>query len=248
MIVHDLRSPLTAVTASLKLLNDVIPADNEFAPLVQRTTEASMRAVRKLLNLVDSLLDIAKMESGQMSLDCEPIHLNAVAGNVVLEMDSLARELDVNLAVDVAYDLPLLNIDGEKIERVLLNLVDNALKFTPAGGTVMIQAYPPGQGGAGDGRLRVQVSDTGPGVPEEYKTRLFDRFVQIDGLRGRRRGTGLGLTFCRLAVEAHGGRIWIEDNPAGGSIFAFTVPVAELPPQADDDLFPAEGDASGPLL
>ncbi len=250
MIVHDLRSPLTAVTASLKLLNDVIPADNEFAPLVQRTTEASMRAVRKLLNLVDSLLDIAKMESGQMSLDCEPIHLNAVAGNVVLEMDSLARELDVNLAVDVAYDLPLLNIDGEKIERVLLNLVDNALKFTPAGGTVMIQAYPPGQGGAGDGRLRVQVSDTGPGVPDEYKARLFDRFVQIDGLRGRRRGTGLGLTFCRLAVEAHGGRIWIEDNPAGGSIFAFTVPIAEVPPQADEDLFPTadDGDISGPLL
>ncbi len=231
MIVHDLRGPLTAVTASLKLLNDVIPASSEYAQLVHTTTEASQRAVRKLLNLVDSLLDIAKMESGQLNLDRQPVALNAVCSNVVLEMDSLARELDVVLAVDVPYDLPELDIDAEQIERVLLNLVDNALKFTPAEGRVIIAARQPGVG-AREGFVRIEVSDTGPGIPDEYKERLFTRFVQMEGTRGRRRGTGLGLSFCRLAVDAHGGQIWIEDNPAGGAVFAFTLPVATArPPQ-----------------
>jgi signal transduction histidine kinase len=82
------------------------------------------------------------------------------------------------------------------------------------------------------GFIRVDVSDTGPGVPDEYKARLFDRFVQMEGAHGRRRGTGLGLTYCRLTIEAHGGTIWIEDNPAGGAIFAFTLPVADVPPEA----------------
>ena len=229
MIVHDLRSPLTAVTASLKLLHDLAPQDSEFTPIVQRTTEASARAVRKLLNLVDSLLDIGKMESGQLALEHEPTHLNAVVDNVVTELESLARELDINLAVMIPYDLPPLNIDRGHIERVILNVVDNALKFTPANGTVKLQAFLPGESSAPEGFVRVEVSDTGPGIPDEYKERLFNRFVQVDNVRGRRRGTGLGLTFCRLSVEAHRGKIWIEDNPVGGAVFAFTLPVAQIP-------------------
>jgi NtrC-family two-component system sensor histidine kinase KinB len=247
MIVHDLRGPMTAVTASLKLLNDLAPPDSNFTPIVQRTTEASMRAVRKLLNLVDSLLDIGKMESGQMTLDREPVHLNALASNVVMEMDSLARELDVNLAVDIPYDMPLLDVDGNQVERVLLNLVDNALKFTPADGVVRIAAYKPEERDVPAGFVRVEVSDTGPGVPDDYKARLFDRFVQVKSAQSRRRGTGLGLTFCRLATESHGGAIWIEDNPEGGAMFAFTLPVATDLNTADQ---PATGDLDfdGPLL
>jgi len=248
MIVHDLRGPLTAVTASLKLLNDLIPRDSEYGPIVQRTTDASMRAVRKLLNLVDSLLDIAKMESGQMKLEREPAHVNAIASNVVMGMDSLAREMSVNLAVDVPFSLPPLLVDSEQIERVLVNLVDNALKFTPSQGVVQIAAYPPGANGADINFVRVEVSDTGPGIADENKERLFNRFVQLEGLSGRRRGTGLGLTFCRLAVEAHGGTIWIEDNPQGGAIFAFTLPVAQQAAlEEDDDLFTDDG-LAGPLL
>jgi NtrC-family two-component system sensor histidine kinase KinB len=134
----------------------------------------------------------------------------------------------VDLTVDVPETLPFLNLDGEKIERVLLNLVDNAIKFTPSGGKVCIRAYPPGTFGVSPGFVRVEVCDTGPGVPDEFKERLFDRFAQLDGQRGRRRGTGLGLTFCRLAVEAHGGLIWIEDQSHGGAVFAFSLPVADL--------------------
>ncbi|MBN2469379.1 MAG: GAF domain-containing protein [Anaerolineae bacterium] len=227
MIVHDLRSPLTAVTASLKLMHDLVPKESDFAPLVQRTTEASMQAVRKLLNLVDSLLDIGKMESGQPALNREPTHLSAVVDSVVSEMDSLARELDITLSVVIPYDLPPLDIDPGHIERVILNLLDNALKFTPAEGRVALRAFLPGESSAPQEFVRVEVSDTGPGIPDEHKERLFNRFVQVEGSRGRRRGTGLGLTFCRLSLKAHGGKIWIEDNPAGGAIFAFTLPLAD---------------------
>ena len=248
MIVHDLRGPLTAITASLKLLNDLVPDDAEFAPTLKSTTEASMRAVRKLLNLVDSLLDIARMESGRLALEREPVELSAIVTNVTLEMDSLAQELDVTLGADVPFDLPTINVDREQIERVLLNLVDNALKFTPAEGEVFIRAYVPDDESAPAEFIRVEVSDTGPGVPDEYKDRLFDRFVQVEDRRGRRRGTGLGLTFCRLAVEAHGGHIWVEDNPAGGAVFAFTLPVADLSLREDDHALPADDELSGPLL
>jgi PAS domain S-box-containing protein len=228
MIVHDLRGPLTAVTTSMKLLSEIASNDDPIGRAVKQTTEASSRAVRKLLNLVDSLLDVSKLESGVFRLEQEPVELRPLCEAAVDELAPLAHELDVSIMVDIPADLPVLNVDNEKVERVVLNLIDNAIKFTPSGGHVMIHAYPPGTMNAPDGFTRVEVCDTGPGVPDEHKSRLFDRFAQVDGQRSRRRGTGLGLTFCRLAVEAHGGQIWIEDNPEGGAVFAFTLPLADL--------------------
>jgi len=124
----------------------------------------------------------------------------------------------------VSESVPAALIDVSKIERVLLNLVDNALKFTPEDGHVQIRA---GLWDGAPGMLLVEVADDGPGIPDDYKKRIFNQFQQVDGSYGRRRGTGLGLTFCKLTVEAHGGHIWIEDNPGGGSIFCFTLPSAE---------------------
>jgi len=222
MIVHDLRGPLTAITASLKLLNELAPSDS-FGVAVRQTTDMASRAVRKMLNLVDSLLDVSKIESGMMTLEREPAQFETLCASVVEELSPLAQELEVNIIVSVPPNMPHLDIDAHKIERVLLNLMDNALKFSPQHGQVIIRALP-----GTEGFIRIEVADTGPGIPDEYKDKLFDRFTQIEGLRGRRRGTGLGLTFCKLAVEAHDGRIWIEDNPAGGTIFVFTLPVADL--------------------
>jgi signal transduction histidine kinase len=111
--------------------------------------------------------------------------------------------------------------DQGKTSRVLTNLVDNALKFTPTGEQVSITAELSPDGDM----MIVKVIDRGPGVPEAYRDKIFDRFTQIPKQLGRKRGTGLGLTFCRLAVEAHGGRIWVEPRPEGGSIFIFSMPV-----------------------
>lgn len=220
MIVHDLRGPLTAVTTSLKLLGEIAASDDPVGKMIKNTTDLSSRAVRKLLSLVDSLLDVSKMESGLASLECEPTRIAAVCSNVIDELAPLAQEMEVELHLLMPDDLPLLNADSNKLERVLLNLVDNAIKFTPSRGEVVIQAHA-----ASEGFIRLDVQDTGPGIPDDYKERLFDRYAQIDGQRGRRRGTGLGLTFCKMTVEAHGGRIWVEDNPNGGAIFSFIMPV-----------------------
>ncbi len=226
MLIHDLRSPLTAVVTSLKLLTELTPKDSSKYALIETTVDASRRVVRKLLTRVDSLLDVARMENNFMTVDQKPTELATLVDNVCVELSPLAQELDVVVVADLNADLPLLDVDSDKIERVLLNLVDNALKFSPAESAVIVRAYEPGAEGAAPGFVRIDVVDAGPGVPDEYKLMLFDRFVQIRGRSGARRGTGIGLTFCRLVAEAHGGRIWISDNPTGGSIFSFTLPAA----------------------
>ncbi len=228
MIIHDLRSPLTAVNAGLKLI-DNLAASSEISTrdIMHQTTANAGRAVRKLLNLVNSLLDIAKMENGTITLELEPASLNNIVTTILEELGPLAQEMEVKLLQEIPKNLPQLDVDAEKVERILLNLVDNAIKFTPSKGKVTIRASLLDPVGSIPS-LIVQVIDTGPGIPDEYKSSLFDRYAQVEGRRGRRQGTGLGLTFCRLAVEAHGGIIWIEDNPHGGSIFCFTLPLVDL--------------------
>ncbi|NJL93818.1 MAG: GAF domain-containing protein [Anaerolineae bacterium] len=227
MIVHDLRSPLTAVTASLRFLQDIADPTDSFGKTVIQAAEVSGRAARKLLNLVSSLLDIYKLEAGIISLESEPTALHALVEATCAELAPLATEMDVTLQNEVTVSLPLLEIDADKIERVLYNLIDNAVKFTPAEERIRITATP-----MPNNLVQVGIIDQGPGIPNSYKEVLFDRFVQVGKQQARRRGTGLGLTFCKLAVEAHGGHIWIEDNPAGGSVFYFTLPIANLPPAA----------------
>ena len=222
MTVHDLRSPLTAVKTSLKLLRDLVPEGSEMRPLVEKITDTSNRALRKVLARVNSLLDISKMDSGEMYLEREPASLVHIVDQVRVQLQPLADELDITLVSDVG-DLPLLDVDSDKIERMLLNLVDNALKYSPEDDTVTIRGHK-----LGDTHIMVEVVDNGPGVPDDYKTRLFDRFVQIEGRKVMRRGVGLGLTFSKLVAEAHDGKIWVEDNPSGGSIFKVTLPVAHL--------------------
>lgn len=225
MLVHDLRSPLTAVTTALKVLTDITPKNSEFRPIIETTTDSSRRAINKLLNRVDSLLDVSRMESG-LEVDTRPTELLTLVDNVCIELSPLAEELEIAIMPEISADLPLLQIDADKVERLILNLMDNAIKFSPSQSQVIIRAHEPGAEGAAPGFVRVDVIDAGPGVPDEYKLLLFDRFVQVRGRKGARRGTGLGLTFCRLVAETHGGRIWIDDNPAGGSVFSFTLPAA----------------------
>jgi PAS domain S-box-containing protein len=223
MIVHDLRSPLAALNASMKLLSEIGGKDSgDIVPIIQRTADTSQRALRKMLHMVNSLLDIAKMENGNLVLDRDFHHLRPMAEAVRSEMMPLADELDIQIVVDVTQDLPALKIEGDKIERVMLNLLDNALKYSPVGSTITVR----GRQTDGDA-VRIEVIDNGPGISDDQKDAVFERFRQVDsGQRGRRTGTGLGLSFCRMAVRAHGGHIWVEDNPDGGSIFVFTLPAA----------------------
>ena len=226
MIVHDLRSPLSAVSSTVRLLRDSADPNDPFGDVVLETTTIADRALRKLINLVNSILDVTRIESGaDAALHREPSELYETVNMVVDELRPMAAEMGVKLRYQLDAHLPLLDIDPEKIERVLYNLVDNAIKFTPDTGNVTIDASASDELLRKRGFIRVEVRDTGSGIPPDLRERLFDRFQQIQGNYGQRRGSGMGLTFCKLAIEAHGGRIWIEDNPDGGSIFAFTLPV-----------------------
>ncbi len=224
LIIHDLRSPLTAVTSSVELLSEIVPPENEYSALVARTADSSRRAIRRLLNRVDSLLDVSRMKSGQMSLQLEVAQLDALVANVQAELEPLAQQFEISIVAKLPSPAPDLMIDVEKVERILLNLLDNALKFSPRESEVLVTAQRDQNGN--QSQLQVAIVDHGPGVPEAERESIFDRFVQIQQQAGHhRRGSGLGLNFCKLAVEAHGGHIWIEENPTGGTMMNFTLPI-----------------------
>ena len=223
MIVHDLRNPLGAIFTALDLLKRVPVAEAE-AEYVTKMMGTMEQSVHRMQYLVDTLLDIARLEEGVMSLWVQPLALHALLEELMAEEYLLARKSGVTLESRVPTDLPEIKADPDVLQRVLLNLLDNALKFTPRGGQVWIDARPHAE------LVQVEVIDTGPGIPPEERLRVFEKFTQIQGRAVPQRGSGLGLAFCRMAVEAHGGRIWIEDGPGGkGSRFILTLPLAQEP-------------------
>ena len=218
MIVHDLRTPLTAVIGSLQTMHD--GSLGSLDDLVKELVGLSLRSSKRLLGMVNDLLDVSKTEAGQMALNREPAQLRGIVDGAMEQVQYLAEERGVALAVDVPPDLPALYADRGKVDRVLVNLVANAVKFTPRGGSVSVFASYPG-----DEQVLVGVRDTGEGIPEEYRDRIFEKFGQVESRKaGRKMSTGLGLTFCKMAVEAHGGRIWLESKVGEGTTFFFTLP------------------------
>ncbi|MGH2593097.1 MAG: GAF domain-containing protein, partial [Anaerolineae bacterium] len=231
MIIHDLRSPLVAILDSYQLIAEGALAQPR-ATLASQALEIGQRSTRKLLDLVNSLLDISRFEHGQMRLDTQFAALRPLADSALERLAPLANDQGVLIRNDISPELPLVRVEEDQITRVLTNLIDNAVKFSPLGSQVVISAYPQANGDGGEPQFVVcSVRDAGPGIPVEHRERIFERFIQLGEGLERRRGTGLGLAFCKLAVEAHGGSIWVEDPPEGaGSQFSFTLPVASLLP------------------
>ncbi len=219
-LVHDLRTPLSSILGSLYFLEELTEHDPD--SLAGQALNISIRGANKLMNLVNSLLDIARLSTGQTLVELQTQRLESVLDAAVEYLLPLAVDSEIDLVKHVEPDLPLVLMDEDKINRVLVNLIDNALKYTPRGGQVTVSAER-WAGGAGHSMVRCLVRDTGPGIPPEYRTRIFDRFMQITSRSGRRRGSGIGLNFCQLAVEAHGGKIWVDEAPGGGSEFSFTL-------------------------
>jgi signal transduction histidine kinase len=220
MIIHDLRNPLGVIKTGLDLLARVrvVESDSEYSAHVIQTIEKSTTRMQRL---VDTLLDITRLEKGAMALSMGPMDLGALVEDTVADLSPLAEVGNVTLNSRLAEEFLLALADQDVVERVLVNLIDNALQFTPPDGQVWVEAR------AEEENVRVDVVDTGAGVPPEERTRVFEKFTRGRGKRGSQGGAGLGLTFCQMAVEAHGGRIWIEDGPAGkGSRFIFTLPQA----------------------
>lgn len=216
MVFHDLRSPLGNVISSLEVLQASLPPQDE---ALQSVLAISLRSSRRLSRLVESLLDVGQLESGKAVLHKTQGSINSIIADAVEEIHPVAEAKGQVLHFTLApADLPNLEMDVDMIRRVLINLLENAVKYTRGGGRISISASRlPGE-------VRVAVSDTGPGIAPREQQRIFDKFTRLHQ-EGNSKGLGLGLAFCRLAVEAHGGRIWVESEPGQGATFTFTLPV-----------------------
>jgi signal transduction histidine kinase len=170
----------------------------------------------RLIGLVNSVLDLAKLESGVLAFNMTSSELLPLIDRVVKEVGPLAEAKNIRITQEVP-DLPSLIMDTERILQVLRNLIGNALKFTPRGGTVSIAARRE------KNTVIVSVSDTGPGIPKEHAAAIFDKFRQVPGA-GRPAGTGLGLAIVKHIIEAHGGSVWVESETGNGSTFSFQLP------------------------
>jgi two-component system, sensor histidine kinase and response regulator len=221
MVVHDLKNPLASIMGNVQLIQ--MQGAEAMSPtrlkgLLQRTQESARQLMRMILNI----LQIGKLEERKLMLKLEPVQLRGVVQENVDEMVGLSARDNIRLENRVQADLPAPKADRELLGRVLANLLSNAFKHTPGGGQVVIDAQQDGDS------VTIRVSDTGEGIPEELQPRIFDKFVAGESDTSKRMlyDSGLGLTFCRLAVECHGGTIWLKSKPGQGTTVFLSLPLA----------------------
>ena len=217
MIVHDLRTPLTSLLSGLQ----TVPLVGDLNEIQTEMVEIAVDGGRTLLGMINDLLDVEKMEQESVPLEMTPLTAGGLIERATAQVVLLAQSSGLTLAREAPLDLPPFPGDEDKLRRTIINLLGNAIKFTPVGGTITAAAE------LGEGVVLFSIRDTGEGIPPEAFERIFEKFGQVENRKaGRKMSTGLGLTFCKLAVEAHGGRIWVESLPGQGSAFFFTIPRA----------------------
>ena len=215
-LVHDLKNPLAAVLGNLELIERRV--EEPVLNLVRRSKAAAWRMHQMILNL----LDVAALEEGKILLHPEPVDAAALARRACQEMEAAAAPRGVTLSVDAGADRNDVRGDPAILRRVFDNLLGNALEHSPQGGTILVNVVSCDEG------IEITVADQGPGVPEPFRERIFEKFQRLENRKtvpGANRG--LGLTFCRLAIEAHGGTIWVDDAPGGGARFRALLPASE---------------------
>jgi signal transduction histidine kinase len=217
---HEFRTPLNAIIGFSEVLLD---------PSLKVTEEERKQFLtdvatsgKHLLKMINEILDLSKIEAGRMELQVEPASLLEVLDEIQNTMRHLAAKKSIELRVYTDGGIALLSMDTARIKQVLLNLVGNAVKFTPEGGQVWVRTD------AADGVVRVEVGDTGPGIPVEEHEGIFQEFRQLkmNGSMDKLAGTGLGLALAKKFVEMHGGKVWVESEMGKGSRFFFTLPIS----------------------
>ncbi|MEW6084627.1 MAG: GAF domain-containing protein [Chloroflexota bacterium] len=218
MIYHDLRSPLANISSSLDILYTMVPEkDRETVLSIIKIAENSTDRIQRLVN---SLLDVNRLESGQPVVNQKPVDALRLIQQAVIDMQPVADGRRQKLESELPQSLPFIWVDEDMARRVLINLVENSSKFTPTEGEIRVGARQE------NGWVHLWVKDTGPGIPPAEQERVFDKFTRLRG--SNKPGLGIGLAFCRLAVQGHGGRIWIESDSGRGAAFHFTFPVATV--------------------
>ncbi len=212
-IVHDLRSPIASAISGLQTLQqNTTRVDDEEKEMVELALISNQRA----LDLVNSILDVSKLENGKMEVHVEDVDVRTIVSESISHVALWARGNSVHIASSIEIDHAC--FDPSLISRVIVNLLSNALKFSPPDSVVRVNVIRSGRDG-----VHFSIVDQGPGIPSEYAETIFEPFSQVKGTKG---GTGLGLTFCRLAVQAQGGRIWVETALSKGTTMHFSLPFA----------------------
>ncbi len=224
MLVHDLRAPLTSIRGFTNVLAD--GAYGSVNTEQKKALENVENGCDRLLTLVEDLLDLSKLEAGKLKLHLSPLQLLPLAERTLSDLGPLFTEKSISVELDLPDDLPYILADAKQLMRVLANLLSNAAKFAPAGGTVVVAA---GESSVAEHSLQVSVTDDGEGIPAEMQKLLFVKFQQLPARGIFRKGTGLGLAICREIITLHGGRIWVESplGAQGGSRFLFTLPLLD---------------------
>jgi PAS domain S-box-containing protein len=217
MIYHDLRSPLANIVSSLDVLFSLVP-DND-KEMVQSIFKIAENSTDRIQRLISSLLDVNRLESGQPVANQKVVDPVSLIEKAIEDVEPVAKGRRQTVSANLPESLPPIWVDEDMARRVLINLMENAIKFTPPDGQVEMGA------GQEDGWLHLWVKDNGPGIPLADQERIFDKFARLRGAN-KSGGLGIGLAFCRLAVVGHGGKIWVESEPGKGSVFHFTFPMA----------------------
>ena len=216
MIYHDLRSPLANVVSSLNLLDTMLPSDD---PALKSLLEISMRSTERIQRMTDSLLDMSVMEAGQPLGTGKLTNVLVLIYEAVEAMESLLHNKGQIISYKIPDRLPNVLADQDMIRRAVTNLLENAAKYSPQGSKIEVGARQEGD------QILVWVKDNGPGIPASEHERIFDKFTRLK-TENAPKGLGLGLAYCRQAVNAHGGKIWVESEVGVGSRFTFTLPIA----------------------
>lgn len=217
-VSHELKTPLSSINLNTRLLQDErLPADERL-----RVTGHIRQETQRLQRMVAELLDVSRLDLGTgIQLDVRPTNLAEVLGYATATVQPQVNDKQLHLDVQLSAELPAVRADVEKSTWVLINLMANAIRYSPTGGTLTVQAVPKG------GMVQVSVQDRGPGIAAENHEKIFQRFAQIPDKTGYRGGSGLGLSIAREFIAAQGGRLWVESELGSGSCFYFTLPVAE---------------------
>ena len=213
---HELKTPLTSIIAAAGLLAEELQTTADKS--CQKLSQTIIQNANTLETRLAELMDIVKTGSGKLQLQLEPVDMKSLILGTCMQISPLLQGKGQNLNMDLPDSLPIIHGDGQRLEQVMLNLMNNAIKFTPEGGNISLKVRKQDTG------LVIEVQDNGIGIPKEEQARLFKPYSRLASDRQSHPGLGLGLALAKQVVELHGGRIWVESEPGKGSTFAFFLP------------------------